>query len=102
MNLSDWQERDEIAERLITANLRPESAANAATCFVKAAAAIRQTGIASSAPVVACWVPGRIEILGKHTDYCGGESLLATAERGFCMIAAPRNDSAIHIVDARK
>jgi galactokinase len=102
MNLSDWQDREKITARLITANLRTESAAEAATCFVKAAAAIRQTGIASSAPVAACWVPGRIEVLGKHTDYCGGESLLATTDRGFCMIAAPRSDSAVHMVDACK
>jgi len=100
MNVSDWQDRDEIAARLVSANMRPTCADGAAQCFVKAAAAIRESGISSTTPVVACWVPGRIEVLGKHTDYCGGESILATAERGFCMIAAPRDDSAIRIVDA--
>lgn len=28
------------------------------------------------------FVPGRIEVLGKHTDYAGGRSLLAAAEQG--------------------
>ena len=102
MNVSDWQDRDETVARLVSANMRPACAEGAAQCFVKAAAAIREAGIGSSVPVVACWVPGRIEVLGKHTDYCGGESILATAERGFCMIASPRDDSAIHIIDARK
>eukprot|EP00397_Hematodinium_sp_SG-2012_P029988 GEMP01031725.1.p1 GENE.GEMP01031725.1~~GEMP01031725.1.p1 ORF type:complete len:432 (-),score=102.30 GEMP01031725.1:876-2141(-) len=29
------------------------------------------------------FVPGRIEVMGKHTDYCGGKSLLAAVNRGF-------------------
>src|SRR5690606_7084874 len=28
------------------------------------------------------FVPGRIEVLGKHTDYAGGRSLLAAVNRG--------------------
>lgn len=36
---------------------------------------------------VAFWVPGRIEVLGKHTDYGGGRSLLCAAERGICIVA---------------
>ena len=34
--------------------------------------------------------PGRIEVLGKHTDYGGGRSLICAAERGFSVVAAPR------------
>jgi galactokinase len=45
------------------------------------------------------FVPGRIEVLGKHTDYAGGRSLLCTAERGFCVVAAPRTDAVVHIHD---
>lgn len=30
----------------------------------------------------AWFVPGRIEVLGKHTDYAGGRSLLAATEQG--------------------
>jgi galactokinase len=45
------------------------------------------------------WVPGRIEILGKHTDYAGGRSLLCTVERGFCVRAAPRKDSTVRVID---
>ncbi|HEX6881239.1 MAG TPA: galactokinase family protein, partial [Terriglobales bacterium] len=49
---------------------------------------------------VSSWfVPGRIEVLGKHTDYAGGRSLLCAAERGICMGAKPRSDSLIRIVD---
>ncbi|MGH7581879.1 MAG: galactokinase family protein [Gemmatimonadales bacterium] len=51
-------------------------------------------------PGRAWWVPGRIEVLGKHTDYGGGRSLLAAVERGFHVIASPRPDNVVHIVDA--
>ena len=45
-----------------------------------------------SAPVL-FWVPGRIEVLGKHTDYGGGRSLLCAVERGICIVAVRRDDS---------
>ena len=34
------------------------------------------------------WVPGRVEVAGKHTDYAGGRSLLAAATKGFCVVVA--------------
>ena len=47
------------------------------------------------------WVPGRIELLGKHVDYAGGRSLLAAVDRGFHVLARPRLDDRVHLVDAR-
>ncbi|HQZ96427.1 MAG TPA: galactokinase family protein [Pyrinomonadaceae bacterium] len=29
------------------------------------------------------FIPGRIEFLGKHTDYCGGRSVVCAIDRGF-------------------
>lgn len=46
------------------------------------------------------WVPGRIEVLGKHTDYGGGRSLLCTVERGFHIMARPRTDGVVQLLDA--
>src|SRR6476469_10599884 len=46
------------------------------------------------------WVPGRIEFLGKHTDYAGGRSLICTVERGFVVVAAARDDRLVRITDA--
>lgn len=45
-------------------------------------------------------MPGRIEFLGKHTDYAGGRSLLCAAERGFAVVAIPRVDERVHVCDA--
>jgi galactokinase len=58
---------------------------------------------------VAFWVPGRIEVLGKHTDYGGGRSLLCAVERGICIVASARPGHAaststantVRILDAR-
>jgi galactokinase len=46
------------------------------------------------------FVPGRIEVLGKHTDYAGGRSLLCAAEAGFCIVARPRADDRVCIIAA--
>jgi len=44
-------------------------------------------------------VPGRIEVLGKHTDYAGGRSLVSTTEQGLAFVAAPRQDGRLIITD---
>jgi galactokinase len=50
----------------------------------------------------ACFVvPGRIEVLGKHTDYAGGRSLLCATERGMVVAVAPRSDGRVRVTDAR-
>ena len=45
-------------------------------------------------------MPGRIEFLGKHTDYAGGRSLICATEQGFHLVARPRRDRVLHVVDA--
>ncbi len=45
------------------------------------------------------WVPGRIELFGKHTDYAGGRSLLCAVERGFVVRVCARDDHQIRATD---
>lgn len=45
-------------------------------------------------------VPGRVELLGKHTDYAGGRSLLVACERGLVIGMRPRQDAEITFLDA--
>jgi len=52
-------------------------------------------------PTWAWFAPGRIEVFGKHTDYAGGRSLITAVSRGFAVVAAPRTDDTIRVVDAR-
>jgi galactokinase len=58
-------------------------------------AALQSDAIAGS-----FFVPGRIEVLGKHTDYAGGRSLLAAVDRGFVVVAAARADGVVRVIDA--
>ncbi len=46
------------------------------------------------------FVPGRIEVLGKHTDYAGGRSLVCAVEQGFVTVAAARDDGVVRVHDA--
>lgn len=45
------------------------------------------------------FVPGRIEILGKHTDYAGGHSLLIATDRGFHAITRVNNHGRIRLYE---
>lgn len=47
------------------------------------------------------WVPGRLELLGKHVDYGGGRSLLVAVDQGIHVLARPRRDARVHLTDAR-
>lgn len=58
-------------------------------------------GDAGPSPDHVWWVPGRLEVFGKHTDYAGGRSLVCAAPRGFAVMARPRADDIVHVVDAR-
>jgi len=57
--------------------------------------------VTGGAPEWRWCVPGRIEIFGKHTDYAGGRSLLAAVPRGFAVVARPRTDRRVRVLDAR-
>jgi galactokinase len=57
---------------------------------------VRQSG---RRPEWAWFVPGRIEIFGKHTDYAGGRSLITAVSRGFAVVAAPRDDELVLVTD---
>ncbi|HEY3746308.1 MAG TPA: galactokinase family protein, partial [Gemmatimonadaceae bacterium] len=62
-------------------------------------ALVRLAGVADGV-MFRFWVPGRIEFLGKHTDYAGGRSLLCAAERGMCVAVSPRHDDRLRVHDA--
>src|SRR5215813_7427865 len=85
-----------VAAPLIAAGMSEAEATKKSELFTKSERELA----AGNADVMRWFVPGRIEVLGKHTDYAGGRSLLCTAERGFCVTAVPRSDSLVRITDA--
>ncbi|HYB54487.1 MAG TPA: galactokinase family protein [Thermoanaerobaculia bacterium] len=88
----------DLVRRLTAAGLTEGAALRKAELFT-AAETILPAAPGGSA-VRRWFVPGRIEVLGKHTDYAGGRSLLAAVERGFCVVARPRSDRTVRIADA--
>jgi galactokinase len=79
--------------------LSPGAAGEKAALFRRCLEKWRSAGLGSG-KVLALYVPGRVELLGKHTDYAGGRSLLLAAERGFCLVARARADASLRIVPA--
>jgi len=77
--------------------MSPDEAAHKEQHFASAEAALLTRGVSC---MHRFFIPGRIEILGKHTDYAGGRSLLCAAERGICVAAGPRSDATVRISDA--
>jgi len=47
------------------------------------------------------FVPGRLEVFGKHTDYAGGHSLVAAVPRGFTVAAERAAGGTITVIDTR-
>ena len=86
----------DVAERLMAAGMSEGAARSRAAMFARTENALKEKGAEASYRI---HVPGRIEVLGKHTDYAGGRSLLVAAERGFCVDAAPRADRIVRLMD---
>jgi len=90
-----------LADQLTASGLGDEARWDKAELFAKADAALsRRRGEDGRGTRRAFFVPGRIEVLGKHTDYAGGRSMVAAAERGFCLVASPRRDNHVAVIDA--
>lgn len=64
-----------------------------------AMSALEGHGAAAAGSKEVIFVPGRIEVLGKHTDYAGGRSLVAATRQGLCVCFRPREDSVLRIAD---
>ena len=94
------EDRRSVAGALRRAGLAADAAARKAELFAQAAAALRRAPTPPKGQTVALCVPGRIEILGKHTDYAGGQSMVAAAEHAICIVARPRDDPGIRVTDA--
>src|SRR5258705_5447091 len=89
----------EFQQRLASSGVSVNQASVKAKLFVEARNALRAAGVTGD-DLHYCFVPGRIEFLGKHTDYAGGRSLICALERGFCVAAAARDDDRMLITDA--
>ncbi len=89
-----------FARSLVTAGMSSAAALAKDELFTAAVDALRAHDV-SGQSLAAWFSPGRIEVLGKHTDYAGGRSLLCAVERGVCLAASPRADGMVRVIDTR-
>jgi len=58
-----------------------------------------RSGAASTQEITVGFVPGRIEVFGRHTDYAGGRSLVCAIERGFLFAATTCNGNRVRLFE---
>ena len=90
-----------LEARLRAAGLTDKEARRKRELFGEVGSALERAAPGGE-PVRRWFVPGRIEVLGKHTDYAGGRSLLCAVGRGFCVAGAPRADPTVRVTDVAK
>ena len=100
MILDEFKNQTKLPAKLESAGLSEAAGRDKQKHFRRNCEALIEAGILGGRQVRGFFVPGRIEVLGKHTDYAGGRSVVAAADKGFCLIAAPRSDRHINIIAA--
>lgn len=78
------------ARDVFSDSIRPAKLAALAKC---------RAALLTDEPTKCYHIPGRIEVLGKHTDYCGGKSLVAATENGFLLAVTPRADRTMRLIN---
>ena len=100
MRLRDITVRSVTRDWLTQAGLSTDAAERKALELVEGAYYLHgEKRVSLDAPAVAFHVPGRIEVVGKHTDYAGGRSITLATEQSIVGVACPRVDSRVTIVD---
>lgn len=86
-----------LADRFARAGLDAPAAQAKAAMFARLAEHLAKQAGVSPARALAFFVPGRVEVLGKHTDYAGGSTLVMAVDRGFCLLVHPRSDNQVRL-----
>lgn len=99
--LSDFENTNKIEKQLISAGMHISAVKSKVDLFSESAQRLKKAGVGKEAAAGGFFVPGRIEVLGKHTDYAGGSSIVAAVDRGFCLICTQRDDRKVHIFNVQ-
>ena len=89
----------DLSRSRLTVEYLAAADAHLADSIARAAATLAKSEGGAERPAQVYFVPGRIEVLGKHTDYAGGMSITTATEQGFCIVAAPTSDSVLRLHD---
>jgi galactokinase len=85
--------------QMCSAGISGEEAASRGAVFAELSRELCELRGESAGESWAFFAPGRVELVGKHTDYGGGRSLICAIERGICVLAAARNDARVRMVE---
>jgi galactokinase len=91
---------DALAATLVASGLDPAELPAKRSLFNSVVVAFAEHTGRCEPPRYASWVPGRLEVFGKHTDYAGGRSLVCAVPRGLIFTASPRSDGTLRVFDA--
>jgi galactokinase len=91
---------DDLAAALVERGLDPAARKGKASLFGLVFRTFRE--VTGEPAPHAWWVPGRLEVFGKHTDYAGGRSIVCAVPSGFAVAARPRADGGVHVMDASR
>jgi galactokinase len=83
-------------DRLSAAGMGPAAVVRAEALHTAARSALGRDA------AYAWWVPGRIEVLGKHTDYAGGRVLNCATDVGLIVLAVPNHIGRIRVVSGTR
>ena len=95
--LSDFRNETIIRDLLLSAGLHNSAVESKIKLFKKSAEKLSNVDISGKTSAKGYFVPGRIEVLGKHTDYAGGSSITSAVDRGFCLVFTEREDKIVRI-----
>ena len=90
----------DLAAALVERGLDPAAERAKASLFDVVLGAFQH--VVGARPADAWWVPGRLEVFGKHTDYAGGRTLVCAVPNGLAVAARRRADGVIRVVDAAR
>ncbi len=90
---------DGFHTRLLSAGMSAAEATKKAALLEELSAELCGLRSAALDRSSAFFVPGRLEILGKHTDYAGGRGIVCAIEYGLGVVAAPRPDAQVRMLD---
>ncbi len=88
----------DIAAALVERGLQPDELVAKQSLYTGVIE--RHAMLCGRPPEHVLWVPGRLEVFGKHTDYAGGRTLVSPVPRGFGVAASARDDRTVQVADA--
>lgn len=90
----------DLSFRLEEAGMNCKMAEIQSQFFSRCARTLNELDPVAPIQPVGYFVPGYLEVLGKHTDYAGGNNLVCAIDRGLAFLVRPRPDRMVHLIDA--